>query len=415
LEESIVIVGAGEAGVGAAFAVREAGFSGPLHLISQEDELPYERPSLSKEALTEGKAPSRLREARWYAEQNVKLFLGCEAVDVDPNRQTLRIGVAGQRDRDICYDRLLIATGASLRRLPFEPVRYLRTAEDGRSLHAQLREARRVAVIGGGVIGLEVASSARTLGCDVTVVEAGSSLMARALAPGVRDWLLDLHLKAGVRVLFGTSVEDIRKEDHGVSVALGSGERITADLVVGGVGISPNMQLAERAGCAVEDGVTVDANGRTSVSNIFAAGDVACFHHPDLGRYMRLQSWQHAGRHGAHVGRAMAGASGRYAPVPWFWTDQHGANIQVAGLAAEAERTIWRDRGTRATALHFTGDALVAVTTSNNGRDMRSATRLIEARWRGDAALLSDSSAPFATLAAAQLQRMSKAFVTVES
>jgi len=406
----IVIMGAGEAGVAAAGALRESGCDVPIVLLSAENYLPYERPPLSKELLLRPvEAPRPIRDEHWYVANGIDLRLGCRARAIDPERRR----VSFDSLPDLPYDRLLLATGAVVRRLELgvgAEVHYLRTLDEARALAATLAPGKRIVVIGGGVIGLEVASAATIQGCHVTVLELADRLMSRVLTAEISASLLQRHREAGVGVYLNTKVHRVVRADAGVAVHLSNDERLTADVVVGAAGVTADDTLARSAGCLCDDGIVVDVRGKTSVAGIFAAGDVARFPHPTFGSVMRLESWQHAGRHGAHVARAMLGEIATYSEIPWFWTDQQGINLQVAGVVRDTDRTAWRISADRSTAFHFTGRRLTAVTTLNNARDIPPATRLIAAKWAGDPQRLVNSSDPLGVIARRLLEEQAQAF-----
>lgn len=323
-----VIVGAGQAGAHAAAALRRAGFAGRILLIGDETERPHERPPLSKAVLTAAAEPgvSHFHPDTHDAEHGIETRLGTPAVRIEPEARILHLADGGR----VPYGSLLLATGGRARplRVPGgEGALLLRTLDDARLLRGRLRPGASVVCVGAGVIGLEVASSARARGCRVTVVEAGPSVMGRSLPPVIADWLADLHRSAGVDMRLGTGVAAVTP----AGVACSDGTVVPADAVVAGIGMARNTELASDAGLLVEDGIAVDAFGRTSVPGIWAAGDVAAFWVPRLGHRLRLETWRHAQDHGTAVGRAMAGVGEPYDPVPWFWTDQHGRNVQVAG------------------------------------------------------------------------------------
>lgn len=417
-EAQFVIVGAGEAGAAGAATLREAGFAGRIVLLSEESQFPYERPPLSKEMLLGTQSDIKpIRPATWYAENQIDLQLNVRVENIDAAGQSVTIRTPDGETGQLRYDKLLLTTGARVRELPGggDSIRYLRTHEDGVRLRQSLAAGAHVAVVGGGVIGLEVASSARALGCEVTVVDVAPRLMARALAPEISALLRKLHEDAGVRIL--TDVKSVaidQAEDGRTALVLGVGETIVADVVVAGIGVVPNDELARMAGCRIDNGIVVDGCGRTSVDNIHAAGDVAAFHHPVFERPMRVEAWQHAGRHGAHVARAMMNVQDDYCEVPWFWTDQHGVNVQVAGAAGECDATYWRGDGDKRTAFHFADGALVAVSTINNGRDIRPSTKLLAAQWRGDPAPLLDAGVQLGKVVTRLLEEMAQPDTTAE-
>ena len=278
-----------------------------------------------------------------------------------------------------------------------EHVLYLRTLDDARRLRPRLRPGARIVCIGAGVIGLEIASSAVARGCTVTVIEPGFQAMGRSLVPELAAWLATWHRENGVSLRFGIGVREITAG----SVLCSDGMHIEADVVVAGIGIERNTELAIAAGLAVENGIIVDAFGRTSAPGIYAAGDVAAFWAPRLERRMRLETWRHAQDHGTAIGRVIAGQGMPYDEIPWFWTDQHGINLQMLGTVEDAATTIMR--GTLGVApfsawhLNAAG-ALIDVTAINAPRDIRAGQKLIRQGQNADPILLADTSVPAAVL-----------------
>jgi 3-phenylpropionate/trans-cinnamate dioxygenase ferredoxin reductase component len=400
---TFVIIGAGQAGGWAAVTLRQSGFDGRILLIGDEIWRPYERPPLSKAVLTEDPEPAIPYfhpEAR-YAELGVELMLGMPAEAVEPDAHTLRMADG----RVVAYDKLLLTTGGDARRLPVsgsDRALRLRTLEDARAIRARLGSARHVLCIGAGVIGLEIASSACARGCAVTVLEALPRAMGRAVSPEGAAFVAGLHRAAGVAVHFDVAVERLdAASDGGTVVTCGDGRTFAADLVVAGVGMQRNLTLAEAAGLALEGGIAVDEWGRTNAPDVFAAGDVTAFLHPLLGRRLRLESWRHAQNHGIAVARAMCGDAPPYDDVPWFWTDQHGVNLQVAGLPADAARTIVREGGPadRFVAVHLAEEGTVlGVTAANNPREIRAGQALIKSRKVPEIGKLADAGVPLQRL-----------------
>ena len=400
---TFVIVGAGQAGAWAAVTLRQSGFEGRILLIGEEIWRPYERPPLSKAVLTQDPEPSVLYfhpEAR-YAELGVELMLGMPADAVEPDAHTVRMA-DGQA---IAYDKLLLTTGGQARRLPVsgsDRALRLRTLEDARAIRERLGNVRSVLCIGAGVIGLEIASSACARGCAVTVLEALPRAMGRAVSPEGAAFIAGLHRAAGVALHFDVVVERLdAASDGGTTVTCRDGRTFAADLVVAGVGMQRNLALADRAGLALEGGIVVDEWGRTSAPGVFAAGDVTAFRHPLFGRRLRLESWRHAQNHGIAVARAMCGDAPPYDDVPWFWTDQHGVNLQVAGLPADAARTIVREGGPPDAfiAVHLADDgSVLGVTAANNPREIRAGQALIKSRKVPDIGKLADAGVPLQRL-----------------
>lgn len=397
MTEVHVIVGAGQAGGHAAMAMRAAGFGGRIVLVGEEAHLPYERPPLSKDVLTavEEPAVSWFHPEGRYGEREVEFLAGTAAVGIDVTAQRLALADG----RRLAYDRLLLATGGRARRLALpggERALYLRTLDDARALRARLPvhgdDAAQVVCIGAGVIGLELAASVRARGAAVTVLEAGPGAMGRSLTPPFARHVEALHRAAGVVLRFGAAIEAIEAE-----AVVGRGFRLPADAVVAGIGIARNTELAEGAGIATEAGILVDEHGRTSAANVFAAGDVTAFWHPVLQRRLRLESWRHAQNHGIAVGRAMAGDAAPYDDIPWFWTDQHGTNLQVAGLPESAATTIMRGGFGDASCTAFHLDVAGRVTGAeglNAPREIRAAMGLIKSGAIVDPALLGDPAVP---------------------
>ncbi len=394
-----VIVGAGQAGGHAAMAMREAGFTGRIMLIGEEAHLPYERPPLSKDVLTAETEPpvSWFHPEARYGEREIVFLAGARVVGVDPAAQRVTL----QDGKRLPYDRLLLTTGARARRLTVpgaETVLYLRTLDDARLIRERMPVGGHVACIGAGVIGLELASSVRARGCAVTVIEAGAGAMGRSLTPPFARYIEALHRAAGVELRFGANIRAIEE-----GMVIGDGFRLAAQEVIAGIGIERRVELACDAGLELDGGIVVDEFGRTTKENIFAAGDVTAFWHPTLQRRLRLEAWRHAQNHGIAVGHAMAGWTEPYDDVPWFWTDQHGINLQVAGLPESAEKTVMRGDFSQASFAAFHLDAaglIVAATGVNAPREIRAATALIKAGKAVDPAVLADPAVPAQKLVA---------------
>jgi 3-phenylpropionate/trans-cinnamate dioxygenase ferredoxin reductase subunit len=400
-----IIVGAGQAGGWAAISMRQAGFKGRILLIGEEPWRPYERPPLSKTMLTVEPMPDlqHFHPAAKYVEQDIEFLLGVGVVALDPAAHWIRL----TDGRELVYDRLLLTTGGRARRLGVPGGEYaltIRTFEDALAVRTRLATARRVVCIGAGVIGLEIAASARARGAEVTVLEALSGAMGRAVSPEGARFMEQLHREAGVDLRFAVAVERIAQEgtgQDGCVVECRDGTELPADLVVAGIGMERNLALAEQAALAIEGGIVVDPMGRTSVAEIFAAGDVAAFHHPLFGRNLRLEAWRHAQNHGIAVGKVMAGETTPYDDIPWFWTDQHGVNLQIAGLPAEAARTIVRvdDAPRTFIAVHLAADdSVIGVSAANAPREIRAGQALIKSGKPVDIARLADATVPLQQL-----------------
>ncbi|MEE8084384.1 MAG: FAD-dependent oxidoreductase [Alphaproteobacteria bacterium] len=379
----MVIIGAGHAGGRAAEAMRGAGFEGVIVLIGEEAHVPYERPPLSKELLTgaEGAETTFLNPPAYYDENQIDLRLGTQAAAIDREGRAVVLADGGR----VGYDKLLVATGARVRRIDcpgsdLAGIHYIRTIDHTLALRPALREGVRVAVIGGGFIGLEVAAGARTRGAKVTVVELADQVLARVADPAVGALVADLHRSKGVHIMTGTSVERIDGNGRVAELVCTDGETIAADVVVVGIGIVPNQEIAGDAGLDVGNGITVDEYGLTSDPDIFAAGDVAYHFNPILGRHLRLESWANAQNSGIAVARNMVTEPVPYAELPWFWSDQFDLNLQIVGAPERWERLVTRGdpASGRGVVFYMVGPRVVGATAFNQGREMRACRRLVE-------------------------------------
>jgi 3-phenylpropionate/trans-cinnamate dioxygenase ferredoxin reductase subunit len=343
-----VIVGASLAGAKAAETLREEGFDGPIALIGEEEERPYERPSLSKDYLL-GKAEREtiyVHPQAWYADHGVDLRLGTLATRVDPLAHEVTLADGGL----IGYGKLLLATGSAPRRLPLpgadaEGVLYLRRVGDSDRIRTTLQTATRIAVIGAGWIGLETAAAARSAGVEVTVLEAAELPLLRVLGREVAESFAGLHREHGVDLRFGVQVAEITGSGgQADGVRLADGSHIPADAVVVGIGIMPNSQLAEAGGLEVGNGIVVDAGLRSSDPDIYAAGDVANAYHPLLGRHVRVEHWANALNQPQAAARAMLGQDVAYDLVPYFYTDQYDLGMEYAGYVEPGgyDRVVFR-------------------------------------------------------------------------
>jgi 3-phenylpropionate/trans-cinnamate dioxygenase ferredoxin reductase subunit len=399
-----VVVGAGQAGARAVEAMRAAGFAGRILLVGEEPHLPYERPPLSKQLLLGGAGPEagQIHPAAFYAERGIELRLGAGVGAIEPAAGRIRL----EDGATVPYDNLLLATGARPRRLALPGgdlpgIHVLRTIEDALAIAAGLRGGARLVVIGGGYIGLEVAAAARQAGAAVTLLEAQPVLLGRALPPEISGEFAALHRAQGVALRLGCGVAGFVGTTRVEAVIAADGERIPADLVVVGIGIVPNLELAVAAGLAVEDGILIDGLGRSSAPGIWAAGDVARGEHALLGRRVRLESWQNAQNQAIAVGRAMCGAAPPAPEIPWFWSDQYALNFQMLGLPQAWDAIVWRRAGEGcATAFLLAGDRLAAVAAFSSPRDIAVGRQLMLRGIPVEAARLADPAVPLKSLLA---------------
>ncbi|MGB8020147.1 MAG: FAD-dependent oxidoreductase [Candidatus Nanopelagicales bacterium] len=364
--QTYVIVGAGLAGVKAAEALRSEGSTDRIVLIGEEPHHPYERPPLSKSYLqgAEERASVFVHAPEWFVEQGIEVRLGVAVTAVD--RVAGEVALAdGAR---VGYDALLLATGSRPRRLEvpgadLAGVRYLRTLDEADALKASLAAARRVAVIGGGWIGLEVAAAARLAGREVTVIEQAPLPLQRALGPEVAAVFADLHREHGVDLRCDATIGRFLGTGGAlVGVELADGTRVDADLAVVGVGIIANTEIAQACGLDVSDGIRVDQHLRTSDPRIYAAGDVADAHHPILGRHIRVEHWANALRQGPVAARSMLGLDAAYTRLPFFYTDQYDLGMEYIGYAPTGSEVLIRGdvAARRFVAFWTSGDRVLA-------------------------------------------------------
>jgi NADPH-dependent 2,4-dienoyl-CoA reductase/sulfur reductase-like enzyme/nitrite reductase/ring-hydroxylating ferredoxin subunit len=329
---SVIILGGGAAGIAAAVALREAGYQHDLTLVSADDSAPYDRPNLSKDFL-EGAAPDDwmpLRPPGYYAEHRINLLLNATVSELDTGRKQLRF----QDGRVMPYDGLLLATGADAVRLPIpgatpEPVLYLRTFADARALVAKVTQSRTAIVLGASFIGLEAAASLRKRGLAVHVVAPDAVPMAKVLGPEVGRYIQTLHESHGVTFHLETTVASVA----GTTYTLANGQQLQADFLVAGVGVRPSVQLAQRAGLQVEDGVVVDEYLQTSAAGVYAAGDIARWPDPHSGERLRVEHYVLAQRQAQTAARNLLGAREKFDAVPFFWSQHYDVTIRYVGHA----------------------------------------------------------------------------------
>jgi 3-phenylpropionate/trans-cinnamate dioxygenase ferredoxin reductase component len=376
----IIIVGGGQAGATLAQKLRALDYSGDVTLICGEPDLPYERPPLSKAYLMGEMARERLylRPEAIYAEKNITLRLGTPVTALDTAAQTVSLD-----GETLSYDQLALTTGSIPNRLPasiggdLEGVFTVRSLADIDRMQPRFTKGARVLVVGGGYIGLEAASVAAKLGLNVTVIEMAIRILGRVAAPETADVIRAEHKAHGVDIREGIGLDRLLGTDGRVTGArLTDGSEIAVDFVIAGTGIRPDTRLAEAAGIACDNGIAVDALGRTSAPHVWAAGDCTSFPYRD-GR-LRLESVQNAIDQGEAVAANMLGANAPYVPYPWFWSDQYDLKLQIAGLNTGYDRMVVRESDTGRSHWYYAGDQLLAVDAINAPRDYMVGKRLLE-------------------------------------
>ena len=390
---AVVIVGAGQAGARVAVALRDAQHRGSVLLLGNEAHAPYERPALSKRLLTglEGSDPDWVQPTGYYEDQQIDVRPSQTVVSIDREKSVVSLS-DGTR---IPYGALVIATGARPIRLsPLElgtvPVCYFRTLDDARALKIAAIPGFRVVIVGGGLIGLELAASLTERGCTVTIVEAHERVLARCLSHSAASSLARSHREHGVTIVTGRIVTSSRGPDGEGAAVLDDGTRVVADLLVVAVGVVPNVELGRDAGLAIDNGIVVDEHGRTDVPGIYAVGDVTF----QSWRGLRLESWANANAQAEAAAGHIVGAPKPAIQPQWFWTDQYDLNVQVLGVA-EGDELLRQAPGSRSwTIFHLRGNRLVGATAFNDGRTIAQIRRLLPSGDLVDPAVLADSALP---------------------
>ena len=397
----VVVVGAGQAGSSCVAKLRNTGFEGEITLIGAETAPPYQRPPLSKGYLLGEMTLERmyLRPESFYAENGIELVLGAEVSGVDARAKTVTLG-----GRELKYDDLVLTTGSAPRRLPASiggdlgGVYTVRTLDDVNAMEPEFAQGKRVLIIGGGYIGLEAAAVAAKKGVSVTLVEMADRILQRVAAPETSDFFCALHTAHGVEIIEGVGLERLTEDGRVSGAVLSDGRELDVDFAIVGVGIVPEIGLAEMAGCTIDNGISTDAQGRTSVDGIWAAGDCASF--PYRGGRIRLESVPNAIDQAEVVAQNIMGAGKEYVAKPWFWSDQYDVKLQIAGLNVGYDTVVTRagDKPGDASFWYYKGDELLAVDAANEPRSYMVGKRLIEAGKSPDKAAVADPAVVLKTL-----------------
>ena len=390
--QHVVVIGAGQAGASCVAKLRNGGFEGKITLIGAEPCPPYQRPPLSKGYLLGDMTLERLflRPEAFYADQGIALKTDCRVTAIDPEARVL-----STTEGEVAYDELVLATGSLPRRLPaaiggdLVGVFTVRDLADVDAMAPRFVKGAKVLIVGGGYIGLEAAAVAAKLGLEVTLVEMADRILQRVAAPETSDYFRALHEGHGVTLREGVGLERLLGEGHVTGARLSDGTEIAADFVITGVGIEPDITLAKAAGIEIDNGIKVDAQGRTSVPGIWAAGDCTSF--PYRGGRIRLESVPNAIDQAEVVAENILGAGKEYIAKPWFWSDQYDVKLQIAGLNAGYDRVVTRLGEGSASFWYYLGETLLAVDAANDPRGYMVGKRLIEAGKSPDPALVADS------------------------
>lgn len=399
-EESCVIIGASHGGSQVATRLRRSGWQGRIRLIGDEPYLPYHRPPLSKDYLkgVKSKESMLLLGEAAYEKQRIGLSLGTRVDRIDQTSQTVTL----EDGEQLGYSKLVLAVGArpttlALPGADLGGVCYLRTADDVDQIRDRAKQGARAVVIGGGYIGLEVAASLRSLDLEVTVLEALDRVLQRVTSEEVSQFFTRVHTEEGVDIRVRSQAKAICGTGVVSGVELDSGEFIAAEIVVIGIGVTPNTELAKEAGLNVSDGIEVDEFARTSNKDIYAVGDCACFFHPTYRRRLRLESVQNANDQAVAAVRSILGEPEPYDPVPWFWSDQFDVKLQIAGLALDPDLVVTRvsqDTKRSMSVLYLRQGRLLAVDAMNKPKDFIMGKKLIREQTELNLARLADNELP---------------------
>lgn len=378
--QSIVVIGAGQAGGWVAKTLRDQKFTGRIVLVGDELHPPYERPPLSKDVLLGSRSPEStyLWPLAKLADLEVEVLLGRRAASIERLKKTVTLS-DGQV---LPYDRLMLTTGSRVRKLDtpgadLPGIHYMRGIDDALAISRSLIPGSRLLVVGGGWIGLEIAAAARQRNLDVVLVEASGQLCSRVLPPDLASFLRRQHEDRGVRILLETTVTGFSGRQRFEFAELSNGDRVAADTVVIGIGAIPNAEIASETGIDAGNGIVVDSSGRTSDESIYAAGDVA--NQPDgLGGRVRLESWSNAQNQAIAAAKAMLGAAAPYRDVPYFWSDQYETKLQILGLFANYNDVVRRGDGEKFISFYMNDDRIAAVAAANQPKELAVARRLMQ-------------------------------------
>ena len=395
----VVVIGAGQAGASLVAKLRSEGYDGPITLIGEEPVPPYQRPPLSKKYLLGEMALERLylRPESYYAEAGIDLRLGVRVTGIDRAARAVVMGA-----ERLGYEHLVLTTGSRPRHLPaaiggdLGGVHVVRTLADVYAMAPGFRPGARVLIVGGGYIGLEAAAVAASRGMQVVLVEMAPRILQRVAAKETSDYFRALHGRHGVDIREGVGLERLLGDGQVIGARLSDGTELAVDMVIVGVGIVPDTALAEAAGLAIDNGIAVDAQGRTSDPAIWAAGDCASFPHNE-GR-LRLESVPNAIDMADCVAGNILGRGVDYVPKPWFWSDQYDVKLQITGLSTGYDRIVTRDGGAAVSFWYYRGDQLLAVDAMNDPRAYMVGKRLIDAGKSADPAVVADAGADLKVL-----------------
>ncbi|MFC3051875.1 NAD(P)/FAD-dependent oxidoreductase [Kordiimonas pumila] len=374
---TVIIVGAGQAGMQTALKLREYGYESDITILGKEAHSAYERPPLSKSFLVNDDM-----EPVWVGsdeiKRNITLLTSCEVTAIRPDKKHITLSSGA----NIPYNYLVLATGGACRSLPLKtsaPIYNMRTIEDAQLLRKKMQSSKHMTILGAGVIGLEVAASARKCGIDVSIIELGTRVMGRNLPENFAPYIHAMHRENNIQFNMAESVIAISQSGQSYRVELQSGKSIQTDCIVSGIGITPNTQLAEAANLQVNNGIIVTQTMQTSDPSIFAVGDIATLYNEKFNTYERLESWENANKTAEIAAATICGAEIPAYKTPWFWSDQYDQNLQVLGWPLQADHTVFRKKDTSMLAIYLRGAELIGAVALNAGADISVLRRMMNA------------------------------------
>jgi len=398
--KNILILGAGQAAVYAASEFRKHDQDSIVTIFGDENYLPYERPPLSKDFLLNKKKEDEFLffSKEYFEDQNIN-FINKKIETVDFKNRSL----LSNDNSKFFYDKLLITTGSTNRKLKIDKVIdnkifYLRNLEDAAKIKDKVSKVKKITIIGGGFIGLEIASSLNQQNKSVSLIEISKQLMGRIIPSPIADLVKDEHEKRGNKLFLDSKIKNIQKTNNGFNILLDTNDSIDTEMIIGGIGSSPTIDVFSHSDLKFENGILTDEYCQTSIEDVYAAGDVSNFYHPLFKQNIRLESFQHAQNHGISAGKNIAGIKSEYLSVPWMWSDQFNLNLQLTGLCNDYDEMILRGEGIENGIIYFfiknqkIAGACGIGLMGKVGRDIRIASKLIEKNNSIDKKILSDQN-----------------------
>ena len=402
MKNDIVIIGAGHAGGMVAISLRQRQYQGSITLIGEENFLPYQRPALSKGFLAAEIEEKRLylKSRAYFEKNNINIIRNCKAIAINRNNKTITLENHKQHN----YEKLIIATGSIVNKLKTTSKQadlfYLRTIKDSLKIREKLNKNNKITIIGAGYIGLEIASIAIKKSLEVSILEMENRVMGRVVSSEVSDFLQKKHQSEGVKFKFNTSITDITDRGNQKKISFNDGSFINTDVVVVGVGIKPNIELAKSSGLVCDNGITVDENGQTSDRHIFAVGD--CCNHPNtiLKQRLRLESVQNAVEQAKTIAASISGSKKPYQQVPWFWSDQYNIKLQIAGISENHDKRVIRGNSSaeKFAVFYQKEKRLVAVDAVNSPKEFMIGKKWIEMQAEISLELIKDMDVNLKTI-----------------